>query len=41
MRSRAASTRAVLRARAAIYVEIEIRATMDRVWELTQDPSLH
>jgi hypothetical protein len=25
----------------AIYVEIEIRSTMERVWELTQDPSQH
>lgn len=25
----------------AIYVEIEIRSTMDRVWELTQNPSQH
>jgi hypothetical protein len=25
----------------AIYVEIEIRSSMDRVWQLTQDPAQH
>ncbi|MGV8886000.1 MAG: SRPBCC family protein [Microbacteriaceae bacterium] len=28
-------------ARDAIYVEIQIGSPMDRVWELTQEPSLH
>lgn len=27
--------------RSAIFVEIDIRSTMDRVWELTQDPESH
>ncbi len=41
MGSRTERLRGARQERAEIYVEIEIRASMDRVWELTQNPSLH